>query len=224
MKRRVTGSSAATSEATKFSSTPSPITTGQPSRARIEPVRVVLAHHRQRIGAFELGDRGAHGLEQVLHRLQVVVDAVSDDLGVGLGGELVAAPLEVRAQLLVVLDDAVVDDREAVARDVRVRVALARHAVRGPARVRDADLAVRSGAASRASSSMRTLPTVRRRVEVLGAVEDRDAGRVVAAVLEPPQTLHQDGDDVALRDCSDDSAHMASCPRLLSRLTLKAGA
>jgi hypothetical protein len=35
MKRRVTGSSAETSEATKFSSTPRPITTGQPSRARI---------------------------------------------------------------------------------------------------------------------------------------------------------------------------------------------
>ena len=33
MKRRVTGSSAATSEATKFSSTPSPSTTGQPTRA-----------------------------------------------------------------------------------------------------------------------------------------------------------------------------------------------
>ena len=54
---------------------------------------------------------------------------------------------------------------------------------------------------------MRTLPTVRSRVQVLRAVEDGDARRIVAAVLEPPQPLHQDGDDVALGDGSDDSAH-----------------
>ena len=71
------------------------------------------------------------------------MDAVRDDLGVGLGAELVAVPQQLRAQLLVVLDDAVVDDRDAVARDVRVGVALARHAVRRPARVRDAEVAVR---------------------------------------------------------------------------------
>src|SRR2546429_5057390 len=45
-----------------------------------------------------------------------IVDAVGDDLGVGLGGEPVAAALEIGTQLLVVLDDAVVHDREAVAR------------------------------------------------------------------------------------------------------------
>jgi hypothetical protein len=43
MKRRVTGSSAATSEATKFSSTPNPTTTGHPSRARM-----------MRLGSFSL--------------------------------------------------------------------------------------------------------------------------------------------------------------------------
>ena len=118
-----------------------PMTTGQPSRASDQPVRVVLADHRQRVGALELRHRGAHRLEQVAERLQVVVDAMRDHLGVGLGAELVAAPLEVRAQLLVVLDDAVVHDREPVARDVRVRVALARHPVGGPAGVGDADLA-----------------------------------------------------------------------------------
>ncbi len=42
------------------------------------------------------------------------MDAVRHDLGVGLRGELVAAALQLRAQLLVILDDAVVDDRQAV--------------------------------------------------------------------------------------------------------------
>jgi len=43
--------------------------------------------------------------------------------------------------------------------------------------------------------------------EVLRAVQDGQAGRVVAAVFEPPQALHQDGDDIAFGDGSDDSAH-----------------
>ena len=102
-----------------------------------------LADYRQRVGAFQLCHRGAHGLEQVLLRGQVVMHAVRDHLGVGLRGELVAEFLEILAQFFVILDDAVVDDGETVVRDMRMRVALGRHAVRGPARVRDAHLAVR---------------------------------------------------------------------------------
>ena len=89
-----------------------------------QPLGLVLAHHRECVGPLKLGHRGTHGLEEVLDGLQVIVDAVGDDLGVGLGGEPVAAALEIGTQLLVVLDDAVVHDREAVARDVRMRVAL----------------------------------------------------------------------------------------------------
>ena len=118
----------------------------------------------------------------------------------------VAVTLEVGAQLLVVLDDAVVDDGEPVTRDMRMRVALARHAVRGPAGVGDADLAGGGGVFERiiqhAHLADRAQPG-----EVLRAVQHRDAGGIVAAVLEPPQTLHQDRYDVALGDRSDDSAH-----------------
>ena len=212
MKRRVTGSSAATSEATKFSSSPRPMTTGQPSRARMMPVGLVLAHHRERVGALELRDRGAHRLEQILHGLQVEVDAVRDDLGVGLGGERVAALLELRAQLLVVLDDAVVHDGEAVARDVRMRVALARHAMRGPAGVRDADLAGGGAVGERLLQHAHLADGAQAR-QVPGAVQHGDAGRVVAAVFQPPQALHQHRHDIALRDRSDDSAH-GFLPRL----------
>jgi hypothetical protein len=54
----------------------------------------------------------------------VVVDAMRDDLGVGLGGERRSRALQLGAQLVVVLDDAVVHDREPVLGDVRMRVAL----------------------------------------------------------------------------------------------------
>jgi hypothetical protein len=37
---------------------------------------------------------------------------------------------------------------------------------------------------------------------------DGDAGGVVAAIFQPAQSLHQDRDDVALSDGSDDAAHL----------------
>ena len=115
--------------------------------------------------------------------------------------------MQLFAQLFVIFDDPVVDDGQAAERDVRVRVALGRHAVRGPARVRDADLAVRG---IRFDGVLEHLDLADRAqaLELGGAVEHGDAGGVVAAVFEPAQSLHQDGDDVALSDGSDDAAHL----------------
>ena len=61
------------------------MTTGQPTRATMMRVGILLADHGQRVGAFEFGDRGAHGLEQIAEALHVEVHAVGDDFGVGLG-------------------------------------------------------------------------------------------------------------------------------------------
>jgi hypothetical protein len=65
---------------------------------------------------------------------------VDHDLGIGVAGELVALALELGAQFLEILDDAVVDDGHAVD-EMRMRVAFGRCAMRGPARVGNADAA-----------------------------------------------------------------------------------
>src|SRR5512134_2010912 len=80
----------------------------------------------------------AHGGDQVGARAQSRVDQVSDQLGVGVGRDRMAVRLELGAQLAVVLHDAVVHHHDRP-RLVRMRVALGRLAVRGPARVTDAD-------------------------------------------------------------------------------------
>src|SRR5436309_2002500 len=59
--------------------------------------------------------------------------------------------------------------------------------------------------------------------EMLRPVEHGNAGRIVAAVLEPPQTLHEDRYDIALGDRSNDSAH-GFVPRLDALPTPKAQA
>ena len=90
-------------------------------------------------------------LQRVDHRvLELAVerrlDQVREHLGVGLGLERVPLHLEHLPQRAVVLDDAVVHDGDrARAVDVRMRVALVRRAVRGPARVGDADACRGSG-------------------------------------------------------------------------------
>src|SRR6185312_15448733 len=171
-----------------------------------DAVRIAFAHDGKRISAFEIGYGRAHRLEQIAYAFEMLMDSMGDHLGVRLGGELVAAPRELCPQLLMILDDAVVNDREPVARDVRVRIALARHTVGRPARVRDAELAMRRIPVERMLQRLH-LAHRAQPLQALTSVDYRNPGGVVAAILEPAQTLHQNGYDVALCDCSDDSTH-----------------
>src|SRR5690606_35555104 len=122
---------------------------------------------------------------------------------------LVAFCAQPAAQGFVVLDDAVVHDADlepVAARVVRMRVVLGDAAVGGPAGVGNAGRRI----------GMR-LARARRQVgdpadgtdPVDPAVEGRQSGRVIAAVLELAQALDQNGHDIAPRDGTDDSAHLA---------------
>ena len=165
-------------------------------------------------GPFELADRGPDGLLE--GAAEVLLDEVDDDLGVGLGPERVALGPEPLLERPVVLDDAVVDEGDrAAAVGVRVGVVLARPAVGRPAGVPDA-----AGAGERMEADLLG------QVADLAldppppdpvAVEDGDAGRVVAAVLEPPQSLDEVGHRVPGADAADDAAHVSS-PLLEVRL------
>ena len=89
--------------------------------------------------------------------------------------ERVAARRELGAQLLVVLDDAVEDDRDAPAAVVvRVGVLLAGPAVRGPARVPEADAWPSEPFSPAAANSASRLPTARTVVEAV-VLDEGDA-------------------------------------------------
>src|ERR1700722_15434969 len=100
-----------------------------------------------------------------------------DHLGIGLRGKAVPAPLEIRAQLLMILDDAVVNDGEPVARDMRMSISLTRHTMRGPARVCDAKVARRRRLLEGLLEHLHFADGAQA-LEVLCSVQDRDAGRV----------------------------------------------
>src|SRR5690606_26496979 len=115
--------------------------------------------------------------------------------------------LQAFALLFVVLDDAVVHQRHAVA-DVRMRVEFGDATVGGPAGVADAQVRVQPfgggggfhlGDAAGAAHAAH--------VALLAIVDHGDAGRVVTAVFQALEAFDEDGNHIAIRDRADDAAH-----------------
>ena len=168
----------------------------------------VAADDADRVGALEALDRRAHGGQQVPFLLVVVVDEMDDDLGVGLRLEAVARRDHLVAQRLEALDDAVVHEGDAAVGDVRMRVRLARSAVRGPARMRDPGGAAQ-GALPDAVGQGTDLPQGASAIDARPVGDYGQSRGVVAPVLEPLQALEQDARDVPIGDGADDSTHAA---------------
>ena len=188
--------------------------------------RAVLAHgvdhagavgkqHAQRVGAAHVQHHAGDGLERVAGGLAgiIVVDQLGHDLGIGLGGKLVAAVHQAVFQLLEVFDDAVVYHGDLfVAAVVGVGVGHRRLAVGGPARVADA------------AGTLHRVPAVRHIAEhaqaalgldhfdLAGGVLHGDAGRIIAAVFQLGQAVQQNGRGLPGAGKANDSTHkIPSC-------------
>ena len=123
---------------------------------------MVAEQDGEREGAVEARQHRGDRLLRALALRQLVGDEMGDDLGVGLALEDAALGLHLLAQRLEILDDAVVDDGDAVD-DVRMGVADGRRAMGRPAGMGDADRCRRSGSASSARARLSSLPSARRR-------------------------------------------------------------
>ena len=138
---------------------------------------------------------------------------VHRDLGVGVAGELDADGLQLGAQRGEVLDDPVVDDGDlACGVAVRVGVAVGGPAVRGPTGVADAGAAHEAGVVGLGEIGLEVGEPARPAAhgQPAVAVDQRDAGRVVSAVLHAAQRVDDDAAGGTLPDVADDSAHRHS--------------
>ncbi len=163
-----------------------------------DQVGLVGSHHGQGEGPPHPGQGRPHGTGQsVLGPVdQCRLDQVGQHLGVGLRLEPVPGGDQLVGQLHMVLDDAVVDQGQSGrAVHVGMGVALGRTAVGGPPGVADA-----GGRAD--GSGLGPLDQVIERPGAVGrpgppqpvgraGTDQGDAGRVVAAVLEPAEALQQ---------------------------------
>ena len=122
------------------------------------------------------------------------------------------------AQLVEILDDAVVDDRDAVGR-MRMRVDLGRPAMGRPAGVADAD---------RAGERLASQPLLEVLELAFGAaarqvalLQRRDAGGVVAAIFEALERIDHQGRDRLATQYPDDPAHVfGGCPWVASSVPI----
>ncbi len=173
-----------------------------------DPSRLLRAHDDQGVRPLGVRDGPPHGFDEVA----VVFDRdeVGEELGVRVRRELVSGVPEAPAQLVEVLDDAVVDHDEPSGRvHVGMGVDVARLAVRRPPRVTDADGAV-EGVAFEQRPEPGDLPL--RLPNVDATVGHGDPGGVVAPVLESTQPVEDEGRGLPWADISHDSAHARRPP------------
>ena len=170
-----------------------------------EPVALAAVHDRDGVGTLRQAERGADGIGEVAGvRL---LDHVGERFGVGLRRQRVAARGEAVAQVTEVLDDPVVDDRDlARAVLVRVGVEVVGATVGGPARVGQADRGVRRSIRDR-DLEIGELAGLLLDEQVAAVVDERDPGRVIAAVLQAFQPFHQDGAGLPGPRIANDAAH-----------------
>ncbi len=172
-----------------------------------QAVGMVGEHRGEGELAAQPRQRGAHGGDRIAG--VEAGEQLGDDLGVGLAEEAHASGLQLGAQLLVVLDDAVVDHRDAPVRaHMGVGIDLGGGAMGGPAGVGDAPMRADGMAFYAIGEVLELAGGLAHLDRAVG--EHRQAGGVIAAVLEPLEGDDQHLIDVLRSDVACDPAHVRS--------------
>jgi hypothetical protein len=114
----------------------------------VNPIRLVIDDKGQRIGAFETFNDVLQRFNRIADAFQFLPEQVRDDFGVGIGTKGDALGEQFLLQFLVIFDNAVVNQSQAL-RLVRMGVFARRQTVGRPTGVTDADLRFRRKRADR---------------------------------------------------------------------------
>ena len=172
-----------------------------------EEVRMAAERDGEGKGPAQPRQNVLHRIDRVHSRLDAAGDQVRDHLAVGLAFEGAAFCGELAAQFLVILDDAVVDDRH-FARRVRVGIGRGRRAMRRPAGMGDARIAGRGFLAEHTGEigELALGPAAHQCAFVQGA----DPGAVIAAIFHAPEAIEKPLGDRLPADDTHDAAHSLS--------------
>jgi hypothetical protein len=132
----VSGARAIASDPRHISPRPYPTASGDPLRAPTINF-FGLQQERKCKRSFQPRQRGAYRIDRLASFLELLVYQMSNHLGVCVGGKARASQLEFLPQFAMILDDAVVNDLNAINR-VRMRVVFVWTAMSCPARMTNA--------------------------------------------------------------------------------------
>ena len=164
----------------------------------VDAVRAVAEQDAQREAASDLRHGRGDGAERVAGVMRV--KQLRDNFGIGIGDKGSALCDELLFDLLVIFNDAVMDERDLLAASVRVRIDIRGFAVGGPAGVPDADRALRAADGIHFIGKICELNCI--------VDNNSDAGGVIAAVFQLGKPVQQHCRTVALSDIANDSTHI----------------
>ena len=171
--------------------------------------RAVGAHNGQAPGALKAIGGVAHGGGQVSlgRAFPRLLDEVRDNLGVGVRDKGVAVGHQLAAQLLEVLDDAVVNHGDtAGAVQVRMGVAIRGGTMRGPAGVADA-AGARGVGGSRALAQRGHTAGALHAMQVARGRDHLNTSGVIAAILKGLQAIEQPGGRLLTSGITNNATH-----------------
>jgi hypothetical protein len=149
--------------------------------------------------------RGSHRIDRATTLHHLVIDQMSDHFAIGFGFEFGALGLQLVTQLAKILNDAVVNDGNAIS-GMGVRIVLVWPSVSSPTRVPDPDRSVQRFAFQPTFQIFEfALRTPGRQAPSL---QSGHARGVVTAILEPFESIDKLLGDRLTPENSDDSAHL----------------
>ena len=176
-------------------------------------MRVVLLDDADCVGANQAGAGGTDGGDKVRGTGQILMDQVSNDFGVGVGGEFVTGGFKFSPQCFVVLDDAVMDDSQAIG-DMRVGITLTGSAMGGPTGVGNAGFTGEvlflgfGGQISHTTGGANADQAI--------PIENGNASGVITPVFQLTQAFEQYRNNRLTRYCNNNAAHEAN-PSLIKQ-------
>ena len=173
----------------------------------IERIGFVLAHEADGIGAVGLPEGGGKGLKEIRRSLPALLNQIDENFGIRFGVEDIALAQQIVLDLLVVLDNAVMDNGNiAAVGGMGVGVAFGRDAVRCPAgmphgRGRHGDgtqgqLFFQSGQFAQGPRDMQFV-----------ALHIGHARGIIAAILQTAQTFDNNRNCRTMSGITDNAAH-----------------
>ena len=187
-------------------------------RRRTEPrgddfVGLTRRENGERVNAREALDGLADSIFERLI-LEIFLDEMRDNFGIGFSDELVAFAHQFVLQLEIILDDAVVhhdDFPGAIA--MRMRIFFSGAAVRGPARVADAIDPI-YGVFAEHFLEIAQLSGCTANFELAIVVHNGDPRGIIAAIFEAAQAVQNQRNNFFRSDITNNSAHSEFLPKI----------